>query len=666
MSEKQLGDRARTSSRQEFVGRTIETALFQSVLAFEFRVPPQIYISGASGIGKTCLLNEFTIICQQLNIPSIYIDTRNLAEPNPASFLRVLQATASLGEEDLGELISCQNTDYVILIDNYERLTPFANWLEEFWSQLPENTVIVLASETLPTVVRGAARVGQPLSYILELNNFSLEESRTYLQYHQIPLDECDRVFNFTQGHPLTLSLVADVFTQSHQIVPSAEIPVLVEQFICQIPGSLRMALAICAVAHVTTKKLLCAFGIAGVSELYNWLQKLSFIKSSPLGLFPHDLVREALFACTLNLNNSVRHRVRDYSIQRIIQTQGQQQQSAVDDYLFATQLSPFNNQSQSILIDTLHASDFSSLAAMVANHQGEAEAQLFGYWLARQPHGITVVRRTDSGNPIGFMMLLDIQAQNLADLQVDPATSAVWNYLQYQPELLPKEKVVFCRFWMAADTYQQISLVQSQLFMHAFRHYVTTSGLAFVFMAVATGEWQQFHHHMSRLTDADFTVSGRDYGMYVHNFRSCPLSEWLVEPPEWLLTGQPSPNYLSFSKSEFTIAVKQALRDFSHEDALSQNPLLNSRLVAHHYSERDRLTAFQTLLQQTVELLQRSHRETKFYQALVHTYLRPAKSQEQAAEILDISIGSLRRHLKAGITTVTEILWDHQTNVQG
>jgi len=663
MSEKQLGDRTRTSSRRQFVGRAIETALFKSVLAFESHSQPLIYISGASGVGKTYLLNEFTIICQQLNIPSLYIDTRNIAV-NPASFLSVLQETAGCGEEDLYELISRHNTDYVILIDNYERLTPLANWLQEFWSQLPFNTVVVLASQTPPTANGSAAHVRQPLSYTLELNNFSLEESRIYLQHREIPTDECDRVFNFTQGHPLTLSLVADVFSQSHQIVPSADITILLEQFISQIPASGRMVLAICAVAHVTTKKLLLSFALANVDELYNWLQELSFIEESTLGLFPHDLVRFALTTCTLNVDNPVRYQVRDYSIQRIIQTQGQQQQSAVDDYLFATQLAPFNfNQPHNILIDTLHASDFSSLAAMVANHQGEAAAQLFGYWLGRQPHGVTVVRRADSGNPVGFMMLLDIQALNLADLQVDPATSTVWNYLQSQPELLPKEKVTLCRFWMAADTYQQVSPVQSLLFMHAFRQYVTTPSLAFVFMAVAADEWQ--FHYQPRLTDTDFTVSGRNYAMYVHNFREVPLSEWMVQPPEWLLAVHPSQDDVSFSKSEFADAVKQALRDFSHPEALSQNPLLNSRLVTHSPAS-DRLVALQTLLQQTVELLQRSHRETKFYQALIHTYLRPAKSQEQAAEILDISIGSLRRHLKAGITAVTEILWDYQINAQG
>ncbi len=661
MPEKQLGDRLSISSRRQFVGRAIETALFQSVLAFELRSSSLIYISGASGVGKTCLLNEFTVICQQLNIPSLYIDARNIAV-NPAAFLSVLQATAECGEEDLYELISGKNQDYVILIDNYERLTPLTNWLQEFWSQLPKNTVVVLASQTPLTINGDAAYVRQPLSYILELNNFSLEESQIYLQHREIPTDECDRVFNLTQGHPLTLSLVADVFSQSHQILPSAEISILLKQFISQTPASGRIALAICAVAYVTTKELLLSFGIAEECELYNWLQGLSFIEFSPLGLFPHDSVRFAASACTSNLSNSVRYQVRDYSIQRIIQTQGQQQQSAVDDYLFATQLSPSNfKQPPNIFIDTLLASDFSSLAAMVANHEGEAAAQLFGYWLGRQPHGVTVVRRADSGNPVGFMMLLDVQALKLADLQVDPATNTVWNYLQFQPVLLPQEKVTLCRFWMAADTYQQVSPVQSLLFMHAFRQYVTTPSLAFIFMAVAAPEWQ---HYQSLLTDADFIVSGRNYGMYIHNFREVPLSEWLVQPPEWLLGVNPSQDHVSFSKSEFTIAVKQALRDFSHPEALSQNPLLNSRLVAHSPAS-DRLAAFQTLLQQTVELLQRSHRETKFYQALIHTYLHPAKSQEQAAEILDISIGSLRRHLKAGIIAVTEILWDYQINTQ-
>jgi hypothetical protein len=117
--------------------------------------------------------------------------------------------------------------------------------------------------------------------------------------------------------------------------------------------------------------------------------------------------------------------------------------------------------------------------------------------------------------------------------------------------------------------------------------------------------------------------------------------------------------------QTEMVTAVRQALRDLLHPEALQENPLLNSPLVIQRIGDSssisERIATLQLILQEAIESLEHSPREVKFYRALYHTYLQPARSQEYAAEILDISIGSFRRHLKAGITRVTEILWLQQ-----
>jgi hypothetical protein len=58
------------------------------------------------------------------------------------------------------------------------------------------------------------------------------------------------------------------------------------------------------------------------------------------------------------------------------------------------------------------------------------------------------------------------------------------------------------------------------------------------------------------------------------------------------------------------------------------------------------------------IESLNTSPKEVKFYRALYHTYVKPAATQEMAAELLDIPFSSYRRHLKSGIARVVEILW--------
>jgi hypothetical protein len=68
-----------------------------------------------------------------------------------------------------------------------------------------------------------------------------------------------------------------------------------------------------------------------------------------------------------------------------------------------------------------------------------------------------------------------------------------------------------------------------------------------------------------------------------------------------------------------------------------------------------------QTSIKAAVESLQSSPRQEKLYRALYRTYLKPAPTQEKAAELLDLPFSTYRRHLKAGIARVAEILWQQE-----
>jgi hypothetical protein len=52
-----------------------------------------------------------------------------------------------------------------------------------------------------------------------------------------------------------------------------------------------------------------------------------------------------------------------------------------------------------------------------------------------------------------------------------------------------------------------------------------------------------------------------------------------------------------------------------------------------------------------------------KLQRALYHTYLEPAGSQDQVAELLDLPFSTYRDHLKAGIQLVGEILWQRESS---
>ena len=55
---------------------------------------------------------------------------------------------------------------------------------------------------------------------------------------------------------------------------------------------------------------------------------------------------------------------------------------------------------------------------------------------------------------------------------------------------------------------------------------------------------------------------------------------------------------------------------------------------------------------------MRESPKENKFYRAVYHTYIQPAATQEQAAELLDLPFSSYRRHLNPEWARMAEILW--------
>ena len=111
-------------------------------------------------------------------------------------------------------------------------------------------------------------------------------------------------MLDFTRGHPLALSLVADMFAQGRVVQFQAEaapdiVHTLLQQFVQKVPGPAhRTALEVCALLRVTTEGLLAELlEMPDSHELFDWLRGLSFIQSGQGGLFPHDLAREALAA---------------------------------------------------------------------------------------------------------------------------------------------------------------------------------------------------------------------------------------------------------------------------------------------------------------------------------------------------------------------------------
>jgi hypothetical protein len=109
----------------------------------------------------------------------------------------------------------------------------------------------------------------------------------------------------------------------------------------------------------------------------------------------------------------------------------------------------------------------------------------------------------------------------------------------------------------------------------------------------------------------------------------------------------------LALSQPEFAAAARQALRDLHRPDALAANPLQRARMT--------RAVPLPELLEQAVAALRADPRDVKLARALERTYLRPAPTQEAAAEVLGLPFSTYRRHLTRGVDRVVAWLWHRE-----
>ncbi len=400
------------------------------------------------------------------------------------------------------------------------------------------------------------------------------------------------------------------------------------------------------------------------------------------MGLFPHDLARETL-AADLRWRNpdwysELHRRARDYYNTRLDQTREQEQQRILRDYIFLHRdnpvVRPFFDWQESggLLADAMQESDRPVLVEMVERHEGTESALTAKHWLSQQPQGVTVFRDAHH-QAAGFLLTVPLHKVAESDLKIDPATEASWRYLQKHAPPRSGEGASLFRFWMAHNTYQEVSPVQSLIFISMVRHYRTTTGLAFTFLPCADPDFWSLmfaYADLDRIPESDFETGGKRYGVYGHDWRKRPPTEWLelLAEREVATALQPIPPpkattpTVVLSQNEFEAAVRSALRDFSRPTALRSSPLTNSRMVVERTGTDStlsaRVDALQSIIQETADSLQRSPKEGKFYRALYHAYISPASTQEQAAELLDIPFSSYRRHLKSGINWVSDALW--------
>jgi hypothetical protein len=695
-----LADRLSAERRRCLVGRAAELDLFDSAIAAPELPFYLLWVCGPGGVGKTALLAELGRQCASVETPVLWIDGRRI-EPTPESFLGALRRQLRLGPDDSPiARLHARSGRHVLLIDRFDSVIPIQEWvLEELLPQLPAETLVVVASRPGPPLPWGSDPGWRRLCHVMRLENLSPEDGRTYLRIRDVSPELDEHILELAEGLPLALAVAADLCAQGRQIqLPPVQsrsgLETLVGALVREAPSALhRAALEAGAVVNVATPALLSE--LLDVPEAYgplSWLRGLSFVEPFPRGVALHAVVSGVLSA-DLRARDPDRYRIlysraRAFYMEQLRETAGGDREHLVTDYARLHRAHPLlgpyrvagrEYQCPGLFTDWVRDDDVPAVTAMVRQHEGEASARIAARWLERQRRGTLLVRSTD-GEVLGFFQMVALQEASADDLAADPGAGAVWRHVRRTAPLAPGDSAILVRFWMARDTYQAASKIQDLLFVAMGAQLMTVPRLALSFTACS--EFQRWAPTLwltgaLPISDAVFELDGRRFEVFGRDWGASSLPERLAkmaEPgPTEAAVASPRPPVASdaaagprLDESAFAVAVRDALRNFTAPDLLRHNPLTRSRAVlertAGDGSADARVAALRSLVKEGVGSLGASTRRAKLQRALHHTYVEPAGSQECVAELLDLPLGTYRDHLKAGLTVVSEILWQRES----
>ncbi len=686
-----IRERLNLARQQRFVGREREISEFVALLEAEECSVVVLYVFGPGGVGKSSLLDVFGRVALERRVPVARFDARDI-DPLPHSYREVISASlAEMQKEDVSSG-SWRAISQILMIDTYELAAPVDNWLrDEFLPELPDHTLVVLAGRNAPSIGWRTDEGWHELMQVVSLRNLRPEEVEQFLVGRGLDKANISAYMQLTYGHPLALSLLADLGRSADGNPPPALanapnlVSELLERFVREIPNELhRTALEVCAHSRVTTEGLLRdAVSEDGAGELFNWLRGLSFIQEGPFGLYPHDLARDVLDADLrwrdLPRYQAMHARVRAPIIRLLKETRGARQQRAADDMLFLHRNGPVMGQ----LIDwetlgrgrseEMHREDLPAMLDALVRHESEESAEVAAFWYERQPEAFFSMR-DERERLLGFETHLTVRIPDDEEIAADPAIRAAWRYILDHSPLREGESLVYARFSFGIETYQDITQASNL----AQRRQITTifsaeqMGITMIAMR-AGGVWGELMEYLSfpLVHEAGFRSGEHWFDVYVHDWRLEPIDAWMEimgereiasEPPEARALPPAAP-LLVLSRPDFDAAIKQALRDLHQPEALARNPLLRSRLVLERDDDGSPAEHLANLILNAAESLRDHPRHLKLYRALDRTYLHPVATQELAAESLGLPFNTYRYQLSGAIRRVSDQLWQQEVS---
>ncbi|MFA5938039.1 MAG: hypothetical protein WC809_01690 [Sinimarinibacterium sp.] len=651
---RRLAQRLAQLRAARFVGRASYLDAFRTLIEAD---SPQraLFFHGLGGIGKSSLLEACRQVALDRSVPVRLLDLRDYAQ------------SAQLRDALKSAVPSAPV--WVLMLDTCERLQSAETELYSHWlPALPDSVRLVFAGRHPPGIEWRADPAWREAMTVHELGVLSNDESRALLRSLHVPDDRLDAAARCAAGHPLALTLVAQHHEERGEI--SAENPellaALVQRFVMQSPSAAhRQALEICAHARVTTESLLRRFfEPAQAAVLLDWLAGLSFIERGSEGLFPHDLVRDTVDR-ELRLRDPERYRAQHRQISR--HAVANSIAGSALDLMFLHRGSPLISQISGfhsipvVRCRTAQAEDLEAVRDCVARHEGPDSARMAANWFRARPDAFNILVDV-AGRFQGVLAVLRLDAAAFAHAPAkdDPACIAASNWLNGTHALRAGERIGLVRWWIGEGAYHEPSPADDAMAARLAELWLASNGVAADLLPHSRPQaWQSQMQYVDfqPWPEAGFTIDGRAYTVFGHDWRRVPLDEWLDgfrsrraeatrAPPEAeTLRDRNLP-----PRAEFDRWVRKALRDLGRPEKLVDNPL-GQRVGAGN-------SALPDWLHQGLGRLEGDEGTQSHARILRATFFQECPSQEAAAERLNLPFGTYRHHLRTAQDALAQVLW--------
>jgi len=666
-----MGDLLDNARRLRFVGRRRELARFDDAVGGR-SARRVLFVHGQGGIGKTTLLQELRVRARAAGRTVVQVDGREV-DPSPEGVRTAV--LIALGRGDDRRPIAKLLAGAVLLVDGYEQLCPIDGWLrEELIPSLDADNVVVLAGRDPPAAPWCTDPGWRQLMAVHRLGPFSSGESGELLAYAGVASPVRPHLVTLGRGHPLTMALLAEraAFGEVPDTLADAPdlISSLLESFLRDVPSDAHLTgLATCAIAWLTTEDLLARMvGAADAAAIWEWLARRPFITSTPRGLFTHDLARvvlDAEFERRAPERYRSYHRViRDHAVAGLRAATGVDRQLHGQQMLFVLRNTPLTEAifamraRGSAMVVPARPDEHAQVCGFIERSEGPDGAALARAWLGEQPDQLSVVR---AGPGVAGYAYRVICPGGSALEDRDPVVRSVLGHVAREGPVRPGERVDILRFSGAwehnRNPYALLAASVSSIVQWV------TRPLAWSFIdTVDTDYWAPVLGYLAFAPLVATEIGGLRHVVYGIDWRLLPVDAWLdllIERGHTGGTGPPPAALLRpppLDRTRFTAAVRAALQTLHRPDRLAANPLMGSALA----TTRDGPSTDQlrTAIENTVAHLGHQPKGDQLRAVLNRTYLRPAPTQEAAAEVLDLPLSTYRRHLAKALEHLTDLLW--------